>query len=91
MTLLLYTATVLIWGSTWILIKFQLNGTAEEVSVGMRFILAAVVLFGIAALRGRRLTIAREFWGMVAVQGALMFCLNYLLVYPTGCSWCPGT
>lgn len=82
MTLLLYAATVLIWGSTWFVIRFQLNGTAEEVSVGVRFILAAVVLFGIAALRGRRLSIPREFWGMVALQGALMFCLNYLLVYP---------
>ncbi len=82
MTLLLYVATVLIWGSTWYSIKFQLNGTAEEVSVGIRFVLAAIVLFGLAAVRGRRLTIAREHWDMVALQGTLMFCLNYLLVYP---------
>ena len=82
MTLLLYAATVLIWGSTWYIIRFQLNGTAEEVSVGIRFVLAALVLFGIAAISGRRLTIAREHWFMVGLQGILMFCLNYLFVYP---------
>lgn len=82
MTLFLYAATVLIWGSTWFIIKFQLNGTAEEVSVGIRFVLASLVLFGIAAARGRRLGLPRRHWRMVAVQGALMFCLNYLLVYP---------
>lgn len=89
MTLLLYTATVLIWGSTWFIIKFQLNGTAEEVSVGIRFVLAALVLFVLATVRGRRLGIAREYWGMVALQGALMFCLNYLLVYP-GTNYIPS-
>ena len=82
MTLLLYAATVLIWGSTWYIIRFQLNGTAEEVSVGIRFVLASIVLFGIAAVSGRRLTIAREHWFMVGLQGMLMFCLNYLFVYP---------
>lgn len=81
MTLFLYAATVLIWGSTWIAIKFQLNGTPEDVSIGARFIFASLVLFGIAMLRRRPVRLAREFWPMVAVQGALMFCANYVLVY----------
>ena len=81
MTLLLYVTMVLIWGSTWFAITFQLNGTAEEVSVAVRFILASLVLFAIGKLRGRNLRLSREALPMVAVQGALMFCANYFLVY----------
>lgn len=77
----LYAATVLIWGSTWIAITYQLNGTAEEVSVAIRFILAALVLFGIGRLTGRRVWLPRSALPMVAIQGALMFCGNYFLVY----------
>ncbi|MEM6639972.1 MAG: EamA family transporter [Pseudomonadota bacterium] len=89
MTLLLYAATILIWGSTWYAIKFQLNGTAEEVSVGIRFIIAAVVLFAFAAARGKSVRIARPDWLMVALQGSLLFCLNYLFVYP-GTNYIPS-
>lgn len=81
MILALYAATVLIWGSTWIAITYQLNGTAEEVSIALRFTLAAVVLFGIAILRRRPLTLPRSAIPMVVLQGSLMFCANYLLVY----------
>ncbi len=81
MILALYAATVLIWGSTWIAITYQLNGTAEEVSIAFRFTLAAIVLFGIAIVRRRPLTIPRSAIPMVALQGSLMFCANYLLVY----------
>jgi len=81
MTLILYVAMVLIWGSTWFAITFQLNGTAEEVSVAVRFILASLVLFAIGKLRGRDLRLSKNVLPMVAVQGALMFCANYFLVY----------
>jgi len=81
MTLLLYAATVLIWGSTWIAITFQLNGTAEEVSVAVRFVLASLVLFVIGGVRRRPLRIPRDAVPMVATQGALMFCANYFFVY----------
>ncbi|MFK7886377.1 MAG: DMT family transporter [Gammaproteobacteria bacterium] len=81
MTYFLYAVTVLIWGSTWIAIKYQLNGTPEDVSIGARFIFAAIVLFAIAALSGRRIRLPRACWPMVATQGALMFCMNYVLVY----------
>lgn len=81
MTLTLYVIMVLIWGSTWYAITFQLNGTAEEVSVAVRFILASIVLFIIGRLRRRDLRLSRAALPMVAVQGALMFCANYFMVY----------
>ena len=41
----LYLITVLIWGSTWIAIKFQLGHVDPMVSVIYRFGLASAVLF----------------------------------------------
>ena len=44
-------ACVLIWGSTWIAITFQLGRVAPEVSVFYRFLLASLLLFGYCAWR----------------------------------------
>ena len=53
MNLMLYLATVLIWGSTWIAIAWQLGPIPIEVSVLYRFLLAAVALFALLAASGR--------------------------------------
>ena len=42
---LLYVLVVLIWGSTWIAIKYQVGPVAPEYSVAYRFLLAAVIMF----------------------------------------------
>lgn len=78
---ILYAAVVLIWGSTWIAITYQLGVVAEEVSVAYRFALGSVSLFIFAFLGGRQLRIPREQYGNVILTGALMFSLNYLFTY----------
>ena len=40
---ILYLTIVLIWGSTWIVIPYQLGDVANEMSVGYRFGLAALL------------------------------------------------
>ena len=77
----LYTLTVLIWGSTWAAIRFQLGPVAEEVSVAYRFAIASLALFVYAWISGRPLRIPREAYPMVVLQGAVLFSANYLLVY----------
>jgi drug/metabolite transporter (DMT)-like permease len=42
----LFAAAALIWGSTWLGIKYQLGVVAPEVSVAYRFVLAAALLGG---------------------------------------------
>jgi hypothetical protein len=44
-TPLIYAIVVLIWGTTWFTIKFQLGVVAPEVSLVYRFGLAAVCVF----------------------------------------------
>ena len=49
-TLLLYAATVLVWGSTWIMMKFQLGVVAPAASLTYRYFLAGcLVLIGARA------------------------------------------
>lgn len=77
----LYAVVVLIWGSTWAAIPFQLGVVAEEVSVAYRFGLGSIALFGYAALTGRQIRIPAKQYGMVIVTGTLMFSANYLFTY----------
>ena len=78
---LLYGATVLIWGSSWLAITFQLGTVAPSWSVAWRFLLAAALLFALRFVRARRpLPDSRHQLGM-ALQGALLFSVNYYLFY----------
>lgn len=79
--LFLYAVVVIIWGSTWAAIPFQLGVVAEEVSVAYRFALGSIALFIYAALSGRRMWIPRSQYRVVIITGALMFSANYLFTY----------
>jgi len=79
--LLLYLTVVLIWGSTWIVIPLQLGEVANELSVAYRFGIAAILLYGYAALTRRKIALPRQAYFFVFVQGTLLFSLNYFLVY----------
>lgn len=80
-TALIYAAVVLIWGSTWIMIKFQLGTVSPQASLVYRFALAAIALVIFGLIRGRRLRITRAELPMVATQGIFMFSANYYFVY----------
>jgi len=62
--LLLYVATVLIWGSTWLAITYQLGEVDPLVSVVYRFALASSVLlvFCLATGRSLRLEVDPSGW-----------------------------
>lgn len=73
--------TVLIWGSTWIAIKYQAGPVTPEASVAYRFLAAALLLFLWCGLRGLRLRFAPRDHLFLALQGLCLFCLNYIPVY----------
>jgi drug/metabolite transporter (DMT)-like permease len=77
----LYLITVLIWGSTWLAIKFQLGVVAPELSIAYRFGLAASILLIFSVLRRLPLRFDLKSHGFFALQGLLLFSLNYILVY----------
>jgi drug/metabolite transporter (DMT)-like permease len=77
----LYSVAVLIWGSTWLVIKFQLGVVSPVVSVVWRFALAGVMLLAYSAIRRRPLLFRARDHLWIALQGILMFGLNYVGVY----------
>jgi drug/metabolite transporter (DMT)-like permease len=80
-TSFIYAIVVLIWGTTWFTIKFQLGVVAPEVSLVYRFALAAVCVFIFARLTGSPLRLSWRDHRFVALQGATLFCLNYWMTY----------
>lgn len=77
----LYLAAVFIWGSTWLAITFQLGKVPPEVSVAYRFALASAFLFLWCGARRLRLKFSGAEHRWMALQGALLFGLNYVCVY----------
>ena len=79
--LLLYAASVLIWGSTWFAITYQLGTVPPAVSVVWRFLAAGLLLLAYSLLR--RLPLRFSAWdhGWMALQGLFLFSVNYVCVY----------
>lgn len=78
---LLFLLPSFIWGTTWLVIKFQLGTVAPEVSVAYRFALAAVLLLAWCRLRGISLRFSGRAHLDIAAMGLVQFGLNYVLVY----------
>ncbi len=77
----LYIVTVLIWGSTWLAIKFQLGVVEPEISVAYRFFLASILLFIFSLWRRLPLKFNIKQHAFMALQGLFLFSVNYILVY----------
>ncbi len=78
---LFYAVTILIWGSTWLAIKFQLGTVDPVVSVAYRFALAALLLQLWSRATGRVLRAGRRDHLFLALQGICLFAVNYWLFY----------
>ena len=78
---LLYAITVLIWGSTWFAIEFQLGHVAPEISIVYRYATAAGLLFVWCRARGLSLSFSRRQHLWFASLGVMLFGLNYVLAY----------
>ena len=77
----LFALSVLIWGTTWHAITYQLGHAAPEVGVALRFGLAGAVVLAMCALRGASLRFTVREHARLALQGGFMYGLSYLCVY----------
>src|SRR6516165_1751681 len=77
----LFTVATLIWGSTWLGIKYQLGVVAPEISVVYRFAAAGALLALWCIATGRSLRFPLRAHAFLALQGVLLFGLNYSAVY----------
>lgn len=81
MNLSLFLATVLIWGSTWIAIAFQLGPVPVLVAVFHRFALAALLMLPALALLRQLTPVPLRQHRYILLQGICLFSLNFICFY----------
>ena len=80
-TSILYCLVVLIWGSSWLAVKFQVGVVPVEISVAYRIGIAALCMFAWTAAKGWPLRFALVHHRSLALQGALIFSCNFIFFY----------
>lgn len=81
MTLFLYIAMILTWGSSWLAIAWQIADISPIVSVFYRFALAAIIMYPMMKLLGKiQKTVALDHL-FFAFHGALLFSVNFICFY----------
>lgn len=76
-----YMLTILIWGSTWLAIKFQLGVVAPAWSITYRFAIAAFMLIFWCLVTRRPMRFSVHDHLFIALQGIMLFAINYYLFY----------
>jgi len=78
----LFTLCSVIWGTTWLVIKFQIDSTSAIVGVFYRFLLAGLLMFlfnAVVTKKSIRYPLKNHLYFFL--QGLFNFCLNYILTY----------
>lgn len=76
-----FTALCVIWGSTWIAIKFGVEAVPTFLSATLRFVVASAVLLVVAGALRRKLPRTRTEWVATALVGVILFTGDYGLIY----------
>ncbi|WP_010184407.1 DMT family transporter [Sphingomonas sp. PAMC 26605] len=71
----------LIWGSTWLVIRWQLGVVPASWSVTYRFLVAGVVMCSYALIRRESLRLDARGLRFAGLLGLAQFCLNFNFVY----------
>lgn len=77
----LFAICVLVWGTTWHAITYQLGQTTPAVGVALRFGLAGLAILAWQGLRGQSLRFDARTHGFFALQGSLLYGVSYICVY----------
>lgn len=77
----LYLICTVIWGSTWLVITFQVDSASPIASVFWRFLLSFAILLGFCLLTKKPMKYSRQQHVLFIGQGVFMFSVNYMLTY----------
>ncbi|TPE61395.1 EamA family transporter [Sandaracinobacter neustonicus] len=80
-TILQFAAVTLIWGTTWIVIKFQLGHVNPSWSVSYRFLTGGLALLAWCLIRGLPLRVPRTALPFLALFALFQFVMNFNFVY----------
>ncbi len=79
--LFLYATVVLIWGSTWLAVKYQIGPVSAEVSVAYRMGSAALLVFLLGLIKQLPFKYDLREHLLMMLQGALLFSFNFFFFY----------
>jgi drug/metabolite transporter (DMT)-like permease len=77
----LFSAVVLIWGSTWLAITFQFGEVDPTLSVAYRFLIAAIILLAYSKYKKLSLKLPRHIHFKMAGVGLCLYTLDYTMLY----------
>jgi drug/metabolite transporter (DMT)-like permease len=78
---LAYSALCLIWGSTWIAIKYGLEALTPFFSAGVRFLLASILIYSLMKIKNIALQTDKVAIRLYLLMGFFSFVIPFGLVY----------
>lgn len=78
---LAYGAVCVIWGSSWAVVKLGVENVPPLCSVGLRFLLATLLLGAVVAKKKLAMPRQRSFWMLAAIMCATSFSIPFGLIY----------
>jgi drug/metabolite transporter (DMT)-like permease len=79
--LLGYIALCLIWGSTWLAIRFAVRDVPPFLAAALRFFVAGILLLGVALVQKRRWPAGAQQWSAIFVLSLTIMALPYGLLF----------
>lgn len=84
LNILLYFSVIIVWGATWMGLKYQIGAVPELQSIIYRLVISASILLAVLYVKDRKFPkFSLAHHSLLAVQGLLMFSLCYLLFFWT--------
>ncbi|MDC3097120.1 DMT family transporter [Alphaproteobacteria bacterium] len=80
-TIFLFISTLIVWGPTWYIIKFQLGIVDPMTSVFYRFFLSAIIILVFCAFKKINLRFTLKEHLLIAALGISLFNINYVFFY----------
>lgn len=77
----IFILTVIAWGTSWIMMKFQIANIKPTFAVSYRFICCSALLFLIAIFKGYSLKFNKKQHKLIFVQAMSLFFLNHIFFY----------
>lgn len=78
---LLYPCVLLVWGGSWLAIKWQAGVVPSPLSILYRFGLAAAIMLLLVIVLGKLQQTSRRDQLFCLLQGACLFSLNFIAFY----------
>ena len=80
-TIFLFISTLIVWGPTWYIIKFQLGIVDPITSVFYRFFLSAIIILVFCVFKKINLRFSFKEHLLIAALGISLFNINYVFFY----------